>query len=41
MKVPCKVYYTRKDGSKKVLTANTEEELESLIRIGWQLGEGL
>lgn len=38
-KVPCKVYYKRKDGTTKVLTANTEEELVSLLRIGWKTEE--
>lgn len=37
--VPCKVYYPRPDGTNKVLTANTEAELEALLRIGWKLGE--
>jgi hypothetical protein len=39
VKAPCKVYYERKDGSKKVITANTELELKSLLRIGWKLEE--
>lgn len=37
--VPCKVYYPRKDGTVKVLTANTQAELDALLRIGWTLEE--
>jgi hypothetical protein len=32
-----KVYYPRDKGPDKVLTANTADELESLLRIGWKL----
>jgi hypothetical protein len=32
-----KVYFERKDGSRKVLVANTPEELEALLRIGWKV----
>lgn len=38
-KAPCKVFYKRKDGTAKVLTANTEEEIASLLRIGWKTEE--
>jgi hypothetical protein len=39
-KVPCKVYHPRKNGgADKVLTANTEAELEALLRIGWKVEE--
>ena len=31
----CKVYYLRPNGTVKELTANTQAELEALIRIGW------
>jgi hypothetical protein len=38
--VPCKVYHPHKNGGDdKVLTANTQEELEALLRIGWKLKE--
>jgi len=37
MKIPCKVYYRRKNGDDKVLTANTDRELEQLLSIGWKL----
>lgn len=37
MNVPCKVYYPRKNNTDKVLTANTDKELESLLSIGWKL----
>lgn len=37
MAIPCKVYYPRKSGSDKVLTAKTAEELAALQRIGWKL----
>ena len=37
--VPCKVYFKRKDGTCKVLTANTQAELEALLRIGWTTEE--
>jgi hypothetical protein len=37
-KAPCKVYHPRKNGGPdKELTANTAEELEALLRIGWKL----
>lgn len=37
-KVPCKVYYPRDKGQPdKVLTAKDQDELESLLRIGWKL----
>jgi len=32
--LPKKVYYPR-EGKPKVLTANTPQELEALLRIGW------
>jgi len=35
MAAPCKVYYLRPNGTVKELTANTQTELENLIRIGW------
>jgi hypothetical protein len=35
MTVPCKVYFKRPNGTVKELTANTQAELENLIRIGW------
>ena len=39
MAAPCKVYYpqpNRKDKKPyKELTANTEDELKALLRIGW------
>lgn len=35
-KLPCKVFYPRKDGTNKVLTANTEAELAALLKIGWK-----
>jgi len=35
MAAPCKVYYVRPNGTVKVLTANTEDELKALLRIGW------
>jgi hypothetical protein len=38
-KVPCKVYFPHKDGTNKVLTANSEAELASLLRIGWKIEE--
>ena len=34
--IPCKVYYPRKDKEPKILTANSQNELESLLRIGWK-----
>lgn len=37
MSVPCKVYFPREDGEDKVLTATTDKELETLLRIGWKL----
>ena len=37
--MPCKVYFLRKDGTYKVLTANTQKELEALLRIGWTTEE--
>lgn len=40
MKIPCKVYYPRGDNRPdKVLTANSEDELDSLLRIGWKIEE--
>lgn len=36
---PCKVYFLRPNGSIKVLTANTQKELEDLVRIGWTTEE--
>jgi len=35
VKAPCKVYFVRPNGSLKELTANTQTELEALLRIGW------
>jgi hypothetical protein len=35
--IPCKVYYQRKDGTDKVLTANSQKELDALTKIGWKL----
>jgi hypothetical protein len=35
---PCKVYFTAK-GKTKVITANTDAELEALQRIGWKIEE--
>jgi len=37
MTIPCKVYYMRPNGTVKVLVANSEKELEGLLRIGWTL----
>lgn len=37
MSVPCKVYYPRKNGPDKVITATTDAELSALLRIGWEL----
>lgn len=39
MSVPCKVYYPRDGKPPKVLTANTQAELDGLLRIGWKLEE--
>lgn len=40
VKAPCKVYHPRKNAEPdKVLTADTEEELAALLRIGWKLEE--
>lgn len=36
---PCKVYFPRKNGTDKVITASTDAELEALLRIGWKLEE--
>ena len=36
MTAPCKVYFPRDKGPDKVLTANTEDELAALLRIGWK-----
>jgi len=38
MKTPCKVYFTA-NGRAKVLTANSDAELEHLLRIGWKTEE--
>ena len=35
-KAPCKVYYQRPNGTVKELTANTQAELDALLRIGWK-----
>lgn len=37
--VPCKVYHTFPNGTRKTLIANTPEELEGLLRIGWKIDE--
>lgn len=34
--VPCKVYFERKDGTLREITAKTPEELDALKRIGWK-----
>jgi hypothetical protein len=34
--VPRKVYYPRAQGEPKELTANTQAELDALLRIGWK-----
>jgi hypothetical protein len=33
---PKKVYYPREGKEPKVLTANTQAELDALLRIGWK-----
>ncbi len=33
---PCKVYYLRPNGTVKELAANTQAELDALLRIGWK-----
>lgn len=37
--VPRKVYYPREGKPAKVLTANTQAELDALLRIGWKTEE--
>lgn len=40
MSFPVKVYYERKHGEPKVLSAKDQAELDGLLRIGWKVKDG-